>query len=139
MDVIASQITGLLSGNSGSVNSAGTFIPGDLANRQSQTAQWFAQAGLTTDDINTVTVNTLLDVPSGWQANITAYIAQISQLKASGQKTANIQYSIAPNAGLTGTVSLTPVTTTPGISSGVILLIGGLGLLWFVTKSKGLK
>jgi hypothetical protein len=142
MDIISQQVTNLLGGNSGAVNSAGAFIPGDLANRQSQTSTWIAQAGLQPGDVNQQTIANLLDVPSGWQANITAYIAKVVSLKAQGIATANTVYSVTPNAGLTGTTgqsgnTLIPLATTtaaPGLSTTTIILIAAAG--YFLLKGK---
>lgn len=141
MDIISQQTTNLLGGNSGAVNSAGVFIPGDLANRQSQTSTWIAQAGLQPGDVNQQTIANLLDVPSGWQANITTYIAKVVSLKAQGIATANTVYSVTPNAGLTGTTAqsgntLIPLTTTTaaGLSTTTIILIAVAG--YFLLKGK---
>ena len=145
-DILAQQTTSTLTSlmSSGGINASGVFIPGDIANRQAQTAQWTAQAGLLPTDLNQTTVNAILDVQSGWQANIQTYIAKVAGMKAQGIATANQQFTFTPNNGLTPYSGVTtPVSqssltmipqTTSLLSNPIVLILGGLILYKLMVK-----
>jgi hypothetical protein len=150
LDIIATGATALFnaifggsSASAGGYNSAGVFIPGDIQSRQTQTAAWMAAAGLTTADISSTSINTILDTPSGWQAAIQQYIANVAAKKIAGTNQPNLTPTNT-NTGLTTTAVLSnksTSTTSASLLSGgtltTVLLIGaGVFIVTTLIKSK---